>query len=73
MIVHPESKILAITAAPEASVTTWRFITDGMDHVHVKVDTKTPVDLNDYQVEAILKAAARSRAAGGRPEQIDGG
>ena len=73
MIVHPESKIILFTASPAVSATSWRINTDGVNHVHVKVETETPVYLNDYQEEAIIEAAARSMAAGGRPEQIDGG
>ena len=56
MIVHPELKILVITAARDEGAGTWRFITDGMDHVLVQVEAETPTDLNGYQ--AVLTVGA---------------
>ena len=56
MIVHPELKILVITAARDEGAGTWRFITDGMDHVLVQVEAETPTDLNGYQAVLTVDA-----------------
>jgi hypothetical protein len=57
MIVHPELKILVITEASEEGAQNWRFITDGMDHVRVDVETESPADLNGYQAVITIDAS----------------
>lgn len=57
MIVHPELRILVITAAPGEGTTTWQPVTDGMDHVHVEAETETPADLRGYQAVVTVDAS----------------
>ena len=48
MLVHPELDISVITSVQEADAMTWRFLSNGMNHVHVDVEAETPTDMNGY-------------------------
>ena len=58
MIVHPELKILVITADPGKDDTTWPLIIDGMDHVRVDIKTETAADLSVYHAVFTVDTAA---------------
>ena len=61
MIVHPELRILVVTAAQGVDALNWSLITEGMDHVRVDAEAGVPADLDGYH--AVISVGTPSSGA----------